>query len=457
MWRDHVPEHRTRPPQLRGVLDRPVLLQSLDQSRLTVVQAPAGYGKTSLLYRKYHTHRCLWFSLDPDDPEPLSLIGGLTLGLERLGLEHRLSTLLDEHAPLHRMVDALIDVMLTHGLTLIIDEAQHLPESPHCGVVRKLLEHTRVVLGTRRPLDLPELVKARVSGELSLISSHELGFSRLELETLLKQAQVHLSSTELQLCINLTEGWPIAVRFLVQALVGGRINLRTLEDLELRGTGLGEFFAYVTQEVLEPLPVQLQQFLRQSSIFEVLTPEIMEEVLEEPLARNHLEALTRTGTFLSRDSVGGYHAHVLLRANLRNTLPEEEQRRIAARGAWAYEKRERYRNALNAHLLSGNLQRAAELLCQHGQRWMGEGRTRAVSRALSLLCPLWDEFPLLYALQGDVLRNQSRYQEATEAYRKAPPLKPCWVKGRFTWTPSAPGMLNPSSSRLTPWPQLLNS
>lgn len=420
MWRDHIAEHRTRPPQLRGVMDRPQLLQDIGRFRLCVVQAPAGYGKTSVLYRLYHARKCLWYTMDTEDVPPVHLLGALALGLERLGLGDRLIHLLEEQAPVNRLVDVLIDTLLQQDITLIVDEAQHLPESPLQGVVRKLLEQNRVVLGTRRPLNLPELVRGRASGDLGVVSSNELSFSTQEFMALLHQAQVSLSPAEIQLCINVTEGWPIAARYLVQALSSGRVTPRTLEDLELRGAGLGELFAYVAQEVLEPLDTALQSFLRRSSVFEVLTPEIMEEALEEPLSRNFLETLARSGTFLSRDASGAYQAHPLLRTHLRNTLPEEEQQHIAARGAAAYEKRERFRNALNAHLLSGNLQRAAGILCQHGKRWLREGRTRLVGRALNLLSGQFADFPFLYVLQGDVLRHASRYPEATAAYRQAP-------------------------------------
>ncbi|GGJ38821.1 AAA family ATPase [Deinococcus roseus] len=423
MWREQISEHRTRPPQLRGVMDRPHLLQDITSSRLCVVQAPAGYGKTSVLYRLYHAQKCLWYSMDAEDLQPVQLLGALTLGLERLGLADRLIHLLDVQAPISRMLDALIDTLLQHDILLIIDEAQHLPESPLHGLVGKLLEQVRVVLGTRRPLHLPELVRARASGDLGVVSSNELGFTASEFESLLVRAQVTLSPAEIQLCLNVTEGWPIATRYLVQALASGRVTPRTLEDLELRGAGLGELFAYVAQEVLEPLEPAVQSFLRRSSVFEVLTPEIMEEALEEPLSRTHLETLTRSGTFLSRDASGAYHAHPLLRTHLRNTLPEEEQQHIASRGALAYEKRQRFRNALNAHLLAGNLQRAAELLETHGKRWLSEGRIRLVGRALNLLSDLLPEHPYLNILQGDVLRHACRYPEAIAAYRQGPEVE----------------------------------
>ncbi|GEM47298.1 transcriptional regulator [Deinococcus cellulosilyticus] len=423
MWREDIPEHRTRPPQLRGVMDRPHLLQDMQATRLCVVQAPAGYGKTSVLYRLYHAQKCLWYTMDTDDLQPVHLIGAFALGLERLGLGDRLTHLLDEQAPISKLVDTLIGTLIQHGITLIIDEAQHLPESPLHGVMRKLLEQNRVVLGTRRPIHLPELVKARASGELGVISSNELSFSAAEFMTMLQQAQVQLSPAEVQLCLNVTEGWPIATRYLVQALSSGRVTPRTLEDLELRGAGLGELFAYVAQEVLEPLDPGLQSFLRRSSVFEVLTPEIMEEALEEPLSRTHLETLARSGTFLSRDASGAYHAHPLLRTHLRSTLSEEEQQQIAARGALAYEKRSRFRNALNAHLLSGNLERAAELLCEHGSRWLMEGRARLVGRALNLLSERFGAHPELHILQGDVLRHACRYPEAIAAYRQGPELE----------------------------------
>ncbi|WP_019011543.1 hypothetical protein [Deinococcus aquatilis] len=228
----------------------------------------------------------------------------------------------------------------------------------------------------------------------------------------------------MQLAHAVTEGWPIAARFLAQAAAQGRVRLSDLADLDGGEAQLGTLFDYLAQEVLGPLEPALRGLLTRSSVFEELTPELLETVLEEPNAAALLETLADSGTFLIRSGEAGmrvYRAHPLLRAHLRRLLEPHTAQVLAARGADYFEQTGRPRRALAAHLLSGHTAQAAALLAAHGSAWLALGRVTLVERSLKRLPrPAWT--PELHALAGDALRLSSRYAEALSEYAQATPL-----------------------------------
>ena len=210
------------------------------------------------------------------------------------------------------------------------------------------------------------------------------------------------------------------MRFLVQAAAQGRVRLSTLDDLDGGQAQLSTLFAYLAQEVLGPLAPALRTLLTQSSVFEELTADLLQSVLEEPQAGVLLDALAGSGTFLTRAGEV-YRAHPLLRAHLRAQLRPEEITRLAARGAAFFEASGRPRRALAAHLQAGHDARAAELLAHHGRDWLAQGRTHLVLRSLKAVPPAaWT--PTLYALAGDALRASSRFSEALARYAQASAL-----------------------------------
>lgn len=371
-WREHASARRARPPQVRGAVARPRLLTLLRSARVVTVVAPAGYGKTTTLAAHLSDlGRAAWLTLDADDADPQVLAAGLAVAVSSLPGGTGPEALLDAGAPPRRVTARVADVLDAAGALLVLDEAQHLA-GPLTGELLKELLGGRVALLSRTPLDTPDLTRLEVSGELWHITAPDLAFTPAELADLLAAQGVKAEGAEVRLAHAVTEGWPIAARFLAQAAAQGRVSLTSLADLDGGEAQLGTLFAYLAQEVLGPLDPVLRFLLTRSSVFEELTPELLAAVLEEQQAQALLDALTRGGTFLTRTG-DTYRAHPLLRAHLRGLLAPGEAQEIAARGAAYFERTGRPRRALAAHLQAGNATRAAELLAGHG----GAGWPRA--------------------------------------------------------------------------------
>ncbi|WP_216319144.1 BTAD domain-containing putative transcriptional regulator [Deinococcus aestuarii] len=419
-WREHASSRRARPPQVRGAVARPRLLSLLGASRVVAVVAPAGYGKTTALAAGLpDLGRAAWLTLDADDADPQVLAAGLAVAVAGLPGGEGPGALLDAGAVPRRVAARVADVLDRSGALLVLDEAQHLAGPLTEGVLRELLGG-RVALLSRTPLLGQGLTRLELSGDLTRVFAPDLAFTPAELAELLAAQGVVATGAEVRLAHAVTEGWPIAARFLAQAAAQGRVRLSALADLDGGEAQLGTLFAYLAQEVLGPLDPSLRALLTRGSVFEDLTPELIADVLEETQAGTLLGALASGGTFLTRTG-DSYRAHPLLRAHLRGLLAPGEARILAARGAAYFERTGRPRQALAAHLTAGNTARAAELLAEHGGRWLDGGRVTLVERSLARVPPdAWT--PALHALSGDALRLSSRYAEALAAYGRADPL-----------------------------------
>nr|WP_246363136.1 transcriptional regulator [Deinococcus budaensis] len=392
----------------------------LSSARVVTVVAPAGYGKTTALAAHLpELGRAAWLTLDVDDADPQVLVSGLAVAVSGLPGGEAPGALLDAGAVPRRVAARVADVLDASGALLVLDEAGHLAGPLTEGVLRELLGG-RVALLSRTPLETPALTRLEAGGELARVTALDLAFTPDELGELLAAQGVAASGADVRLAHALTEGWPIAARFLAQAAAQGRVRLPDLADLDGGEAQLGTLFAYLAQEVLGPLGPALRGLLTRGSVFEELSPGLLEDVLEERQAAALLGTLAGEGTFLTRTG-DTYRAHPLLRAHLRGLLAPGEAQRIAARGAAYFERSGRPRRALAAHLQAGNAARAAELLAGSGGRWLAQGRVTLVGRSLARL-PGSAWTPALHALSGDARRLSSRYAEALAAYAQAGPL-----------------------------------
>lgn len=426
-------------PAVRGALARPRLQAVMDTARVLVLVAPAGYGKTTALAGSMASGAHAWLTLDADDADPQVLAAGLALAAEGLPGGAVAAELLDAGASPRRVAARVADLLDACGGLLVLDEAQYL--SGECGgggavgdLLRELLggggpgtTAGRLALLSRVPLALPELARLDAAGEVTRLGTADLAFTRQEVGGLLRAGGLTPTDAEVRLAHTVTEGWPIAVRFLAQAVAQGRVQLDALADLDGGEAQLGTLFAYLASEVLGPLDPALRGVLTRGSLFEELTPELAREVLAEPDGAALLEALASGGTFLTRsDHLAGsegavYRAHPLLRAHLRAGLSGSEIQELASRGAAYFESTGRPRRALAAHLLSGDTGRSAALLSVYGAGWLDQGRAGLIERSLGRL-PRVVWTPELHALAGDALRLSSRYGEALAEYEQATPL-----------------------------------
>jgi len=372
----HVPGPR------RGLVSRPRLSQRLSrgvESKLTLVSAPAGFGKTTLLAEWLAAapadgRSVAWLSLDPGDNEPASfwtyLVTALqttapTVGARALSLlqgpqppaiETILATLLNELGAVPTDVVLVLDdyhVVHAHdisdGMTFLLD---HLPPPIH------------VVIATRADPALP-LSRLRARGELVEIRAADLRFTPGEAAAYLNEVMgLDLAARDVAALEGRTEGW-------IAALQLAALSMQGRDDVAgfIAGFAGDDRYIvdYLVEEVLHRQPEQVRCFLLETSILDRLTGPLCDAVTGQDGGKAMLEALDRGNLFLVSldDRRQWYRYHHLfadvLRARLLEERPEQLPELHRRACAWHEEHGDRS-EAIRHAMAGGDVARAADLV-----------------------------------------------------------------------------------------------
>ncbi|HKI58691.1 MAG TPA: LuxR C-terminal-related transcriptional regulator [Trueperaceae bacterium] len=385
---------KLRPPPGRAELPaRPRLLARLDrgaEGRLTLVSAPAGYGKTTALaaWARHTELDAAWLALDANDNAPRRFLRHLVAALQRHDETLReLGDFVDadgdEVEDLQAaLITVLNDVALNdRPLALVLDDLHSVGNDRVHGLLRFLLEHApqqlRLVIGTRVDPPLP-LARLRVAGQLTEIRAGELRLDAAEAAALLAALGAAPPEAVVAELVLRTEGWAAAIHLAGLSLAGRADPASFVRYF----TGTDRFvLEYLTEEVLLRQPAEVQDFLLQSSVLERFDAGLAGEVTGEPRAGAMLERLERSNLFLvpldERHETFRYHAFFqdLLQHRLLEARPDlaAELHRRAAR---ALEARGDLDAALPHAWLSGDPAFAAARLDAHPRHEAG----RAVLR-----------------------------------------------------------------------------
>ena len=313
------------PPLPRDVVRRPRLHRLLDESLntpLTLIAAPAGFGKTTLLGSWATARRDVtvaWISCDAvaDGPgfwlQLLELTGG---GFPATGLDTAVDAVLERLAELRRPVVVLVDDF-------------HLVRSKHVlGPLARLLAHpppnVHVVLASRRDPDLP-LHRLRLAGQLTELRAKELAFTPAEAAEFFVTAGLDLRPELVGTLLDRTEGWAAALRFAALSLRTERRAESFVLALARTEQAVAE---YLVAEVLGAQPPRVREFLLYTSICDRLDGALADDLTGRTDGARTLSALERDNVFLELDPDGRWYRYHTLFAGL---LRAEAQRTHGAR------------------------------------------------------------------------------------------------------------------------------
>jgi LuxR family maltose regulon positive regulatory protein len=326
------------PPPREQAVARDRLLERLrprPEVRLTIVAAPAGYGKTTLLgmWREVEaTHRpTAWLTLDEGDNDPVVLWSHVLEALRRacpgigeLGSPGTIgpARILDGLLP--RLVNALTE----HGdLALILDDFHSLSSGPSRDGVVWLVEHApstfQVVVSSRREPALP-LAALRAHGELLELRANDLAFTSDEADVLLNgHLELGVARDDVDRLVGRTEGWPAGL-YLAGLSLGGVQDRRAF--VRTYGGANRHVVDFLVDEVLEAHDPGMQALMLRSSILERLCGPLCDAVLEAEDTGERLRELSRTNLFLvPLDDYGEwYRFHNLFAQLLRVELERRE-------------------------------------------------------------------------------------------------------------------------------------
>ncbi len=283
---EHVPQLISRDVSgARGLLDRKDLLQLLDRAltkRVTIISAPPGSGKTSLLrawaHRSTNLRRVAFVSVERDQQNEQRFWCAV---LDAIRSPARSIDSETPPAPTAALdVDQVIDSVLSEvaehvePVVLIIDDLHELRSTDALTQLEYFLailpSSARVVLSSRRdpPIRLHQL---RLADEVAEIRGGDLRFTERETRELLGASGISLSDAGVAALYQRTEGWAAGLRLAVISLRGHPDPERFVAEFSGTDRAIGE---YLMAEMLERQPSEVQSMLLRTSLVDRLNGEL---------------------------------------------------------------------------------------------------------------------------------------------------------------------------------------
>ncbi|MFG1801084.1 LuxR C-terminal-related transcriptional regulator [Micromonospora carbonacea] len=355
----------TPAPLPEPVLVRPRLLRRLDEGvagALTLVTAPAGWGKTTLLgsWARSVEPTPAWVSVEAGDP-------GARLWAYLTAALHPHAPAGDPARPDRLELLAAALAARDRPVLLVLDDVHRVADPAALTGLEFLLRHAggrlRVVAGART--DPPAgLHRLRLAGELTTVGPAELAFTDDEVADLLVAHGVLLPAAAVPRLRARTGGWAAGLRL---AALAARDRPDPVRWLEQFGGDEPDVAGYLRAEVLDPLDAAARDALRRSTVADAVSADLVDALTGRSDAGRALTALAAAGGFVDRDDSRPpwYRCHPLLADLLRAELGEltdEERRDLHRRAADWYAGHARPAEALRHALAAGRWDAAAELL-----------------------------------------------------------------------------------------------
>jgi LuxR family transcriptional regulator, maltose regulon positive regulatory protein len=390
---------------------RPRLIELLTKKglecKLTLVSAPAGFGKTTLLSNWIHSRpseraRIAWVSLDEGDNEPALfwqyVLSALDRALPGLCAELVIYLQTQQAPPLRSVLQTLLNRLAAQPeqFLLILDDYHLLTEQAIHISLTYLVEHLppqlRVILTTRADPPLPfSLLRAR--GQLLELRTDDLRCTPEEVVTFLKQiARIQLSEDVVESVASRTEGWLVGLQLVAPSLQGRTSPGKLLEEVEEVSGSQRYIFDYLIEEVFGRQSAAVQTFLLQTSILTQLSAPLCDAVLEQSGSQQMLEQLERANLFLV--SLDGqrhwYRYHALFAEALQHRLEQTQPAVVPglhSRASRWYARAGRLDEALSHAIAAQDWPWAADLIEQVYPRIWGNSEHARLRRWLEQLPP----------------------------------------------------------------------
>jgi LuxR family transcriptional regulator, maltose regulon positive regulatory protein len=432
-----------------GLIHRHHLIAALNraaQKRVTIISAPAGTGKTSLLRA--------W----ADQPGPDGRIAFMTVRpgqhdmqlfwLTMLGAVRAAAGTGDGGAQLPPVTpgsnsSAMVDKVLSEleesreRFVLVIDDLHELSSPEAAGQLTALLTRlppeVRAIVATRRDLPL-RLHKLRLAGDLAEIRAAQLRFTSRETRQLLAAAGIALPEHMAAMLHQRTEGWAAGLRLAVLSLAGHPDPERFVAEFSGNDRTVAE---YLMAEMLERQPPEVQGLLLRTSVLDRVNGELADLLSGATGSERILLDLEDANAFVVSLDPGRtwfrYHRMFggLLRLELRRTMPEDIAglHRLAAR--WLAEHGQAA-DAISHLQAAGDWDEAARMLTEHALSLTLDGqagtvvamlrsfpaRTGADSPDLTLVRAIADQYQLRLDQADAHLREVRAYAATTTPARR---------------------------------------
>jgi LuxR family maltose regulon positive regulatory protein len=391
-----------RPEQL----DRPSLLELLEDvygRELTLVSAPAGYGKTTLLSQWYRAQQAsshfAWVSLDEQDNDPVRLWRHIVEAVRQAApeVDFGADTLASIGAAGQDLAETILTKLVNElaelgGRTVVVlDDYQVLTEERCHELVSYFLDHlpenAHLGLASRTDPPLP-LGRLRANGKLNEVRTEQLAFSMEEAAGLLNEKMgLRVGPDDLGVLMERTEGWPAGLYL-------AALSLQAREDKHAFVESFGGEDRYVVdllgEEVMANLSEEEQEFLLKTSVVRRMTGPLCDAVVGGEGSSKLLRELSRRNLFVAPldDQGEWYRCHQLfsdfLLYELKSSRPELVPVLHGRASAWL-EGEGYIDSAVRQAVAAEDYGRAGLLVARHWYGYVLAGQMRTVERWLEAL------------------------------------------------------------------------
>jgi len=412
------------PPPRPDRVPRPQLIERLDLGlrfgrKLTLVSAPAGFGKTTLIAEwaasllrmrpagsnpksTIGNLQLSWFSLDEEDNNLARFLAYLIAAFNQTNEEETavgkvaLEMLQSPQTPPASAVLTIFinDIAKLPGkIVLIIDDFHVIESAAVEESLTYLLEHQppnlHLVIATRIDPQIP-FARLRVRGQLTEIRAADLRFSSAEAAEFLNGVMgLDLSAEDITALERRTEGWIAGLQLAAITMRGQKDTSGLIKSF----TGSHRYVLdYLIEEVLEQQPAEIQDFLLQTAVLDRLTGSLCAFLTGQKDGQETLEMLDRANLFivpLDEERRWYRYHHLfgeLLRRRLRQTRPEQIPTLHRRAGRW-YEQKGFNDAAIDQALLGEDYQHAARLIQNIAADYWKRGEDSKLRRWLERLPP----------------------------------------------------------------------
>lgn len=418
-------------------LQRGRLLQRLAgaaDKKLTLIVAPAGYGKSVLVsqFAKSHGSRVVWYQLDSFDNDPVVFINYLIAGLKKSidGLDIDVPESIESSNAFEEGSKGFISHLIAElenslrsPVLIIFDDMHYISEPKVFSILQHFLKYLpkqiHVIITSREHPNM-NLSKIKAAGLLEMLDKGDLAFNAEETAGILNNENSKGFSDDIvKLLYKKTEGWIIALAF-VKMLIKDADKYETINDIyELDSKK--DIYSYIALEIFEDLSCEIQEFLLSTSVFDTFTAEMCRSIVENIDADEMISRLEDMNLFMIQNVNGRhtYRYHHLFQQFLLSKLGERE--RILYKKASDYFSQKGYmEKSIEYLILSDDADEAAKAVKKTGIELLKQGKLVKVNRWIKYIETSGkSEDPELMLVKSATLIYKGSFDQAERLLDKA--------------------------------------
>lgn len=390
-----------RPPSIGAhFVPRDRLVERVRQAgnaKLVLVQAPAGFGTTSLLRHIYDVsaangHAVAWLTLDAGDNDLDRLMNCLA---QAFAYMNQTASSFAGRAGSREVVrlyeEGAFDVAHAIATTplpfiLILDEFEHLQNPAVLALVQQMVEllgpQQKIVIGSREQTGL-SVGRLRARQQLLEIDAAQLRFSVEEtIRFLGDKRHLELDRRDIEMLHRITDGWAAALWLASLVLEEHEDPKRFIRTFSGSNSVLA---SYLAEDVLSQKPKHLQDFILQTSILQKFCADSCNAITGRADSAELLQEIERSNMFMTAldEQHQWFSYHPLFAGFLRAQLERQHPGLAASlhrRAATWYAEQKRPTHAIDHAIASGDRELTLRLLAQHAEALFLQGRVRVLAR-----------------------------------------------------------------------------